>query len=44
MTYADGWREELENGRYELKDAQNRTVVERPATQQDHDRLGAIAR
>ena len=44
VTYADGWREELENGRYELKDAQNRTVVERPATRQDHDRLGAIAR
>lgn len=44
VTYADGWREELENGRYELKDAQNRTVVERPATQQDYNRLGAIAR
>ena len=44
VTYADGWREELENGRYELKDAQNRTVVERPATRQDYNRLGAIAR
>lgn len=44
VTYADGWREELENGRYELKDAQNRTVVERPATRQDYDRLGAMAR
>jgi hypothetical protein len=44
VTYSDGWREELENGRYELKDAQNRTVVERPATRQDYNRLGAIAR
>ncbi|MDQ1901633.1 hypothetical protein RAH32_14410 [Paracoccus sp. WLY502] len=44
VTYSDGWREELENGRYELKDAQNRTVVERPATRQDYDRLGAIVR
>lgn len=44
VTYADGWREELENGRYELKDAQNRTVVERPATRQDYNRLGALAR
>lgn len=44
MTYSDGWREEVENGRYELKDAKNRTVVERPATRQDYNRLGAIAR
>lgn len=44
VTYSDGWREEVENGRYELKDAQNRTVVERPATRQDYDRLGAIVR
>ena len=44
VTYADGWKEEVENGRYELKDAQNRTVVERAATRQDYDRLGAIGR
>ena len=44
VTYADGWKEEVENGRYELKDARNRTVVERAATRQDYDRLGAIAR
>ena len=44
VTYADGWREELESGRYELKDPQNRTVVERPATRQDYERLSAIPR
>lgn len=44
VTYADGWKEEVENGRYELKDAQNRTVVERAATRADYNRLSAIGR
>lgn len=44
VTYADGWREELENGRYELKDAQGRTVVERTATGQDVARLSSFSR
>ena len=44
VSYADGWREELENGRYELKDAQGRTVVERRATTEDMQRLSAFSR
>lgn len=41
VTYTDGWKEEIEHGRYELKDPSNRTVVERPATQDDVDRLNS---
>ncbi|VVT08633.1 conserved exported hypothetical protein [Rhizobium sp. EC-SD404] len=41
VTYSDGWKEEVENGRYELKDPTNQTVVERPATQSDIDRLNS---
>ena len=44
IGYSDGWKEEVENGRYELKSPGNRTVVERPATQADIDRLNAAAR
>ena len=44
VSYADGWREELENGRYELKDAQGRTVIERRATTEDMQRLSAFSR
>ena len=44
VTYTDGWREEIENGRYELKDNLNRTVVERPATQSDRSRLFSAVR
>ncbi|MEI4488835.1 hypothetical protein V8J36_21835 [Frigidibacter sp. MR17.14] len=44
VTYADGWREELEGGRYELKDARNRTVIERTATAADIERLRRLAR
>ncbi|KUJ78199.1 hypothetical protein AVO45_09425 [Ruegeria marisrubri] len=39
VTYVDGWKEEIQNGRYEMKDANNNTVVERNATQRDVDRL-----
>lgn len=41
VTYSDGWKEEVENGRYELKDPTNQTVVERAATQSDIDRLNS---
>lgn len=41
VIYADGWKEEIEHGRYELKNPANRTVVERPATQDDFDRLNS---
>ena len=44
VTYSDGWREEVENGRYELKDAQGRTVIERSATAQDRARLASFTR
>ena len=43
VTYADGTKEEIENGVYERKDAAGRTVEERPATQADIDRLAAVA-
>ena len=39
VDYANGWREELEAGRYELKDPNNNTVVERPASASDVRRL-----
>jgi len=43
VNYASGWKEKIKNGRYELKDPSNRTVVERPATDEDRDRLLAAA-
>lgn len=39
VRYSDGTKEEIENGRYERKDAAGRTVEERPATQADLDRI-----
>lgn len=42
VTYADGTKEEIENGRYERKNPAGRTVEERPATQADVDRLLAL--
>jgi hypothetical protein len=42
VTYGDGSREEIEDGRYEMKNAAGRTVEERPATQADIDRLLAL--
>lgn len=42
VTYADGSKEEIENGRYERKDSTGRTVEERAATQADFDRLSAL--
>lgn len=43
VRYSRGWKEEIENGVYELKDPANRTVIERPATAADWDRLVATA-
>lgn len=42
VSYSDGTREEIENGRYERKNAAGRTVEQRPATQADIDRLAAL--
>ena len=39
VTYSDGWKEEIESGRYELKDPAGNTVVERRATSADRTRL-----
>lgn len=39
LFYANGWREEIRNGRYELRDNKNRRVVERPAESGDYARL-----
>ena len=39
VTYSDGTKEEIESGFYERKDANGRTVEERPATQADVNRL-----
>jgi hypothetical protein len=39
VVNADGTKEEIENGRYELKNAAGRTIVERPATAADRARL-----
>jgi hypothetical protein len=43
VFYATGWKEEFEGGRYELKDPNNNTVVERPVTDADRARLQRIA-
>jgi hypothetical protein len=42
VTYSDGSREEIENGRYEAKNSAGWTIVERSATQADIDRLSAL--
>ena len=44
VTYTDGWKEEIESGRYQLKDSHNNTVIERPATSSDYARLAAASR
>ena len=44
VGYSTGWREQVERSRYELKDPNDNTVVERRATQEDVDRLMALAR
>jgi Ca2+-binding RTX toxin-like protein len=42
VNYADGTKEEIEAGRYELKDASGRTIEERDATEADLARLTAL--
>jgi hypothetical protein len=42
VVHADGTKEEIENGRFEQKNAQGRTIVERAATQADFARLRAF--
>ena len=44
VVHASGIKEEVENGRYELKDAAGRTIVERRATAADIARLAGLAR
>ncbi len=39
VTHPDGTKEEVENGKFEMKDATGRTIVERPATPDDIARL-----
>ena len=43
VVHPDGTKEEIENGRFEQKNAAGRTVVERPATQADAARLRGFA-
>lgn len=43
VQYNSGWKEEVQNGRYEMKDPANRTVVERRATTADLGRLMGLA-
>jgi hypothetical protein len=43
VRYTTGWKEEISVGRYELKDPNNNTVVERRATAADRRRLLALA-
>ncbi|MFD1981990.1 hypothetical protein ACFSOZ_04720 [Mesorhizobium newzealandense] len=42
VEHPDGITEEIENGRFEMKDALGRTIVERPATADDISRLQAL--
>ncbi|WP_319826022.1 calcium-binding protein [Thalassovita sp.] len=42
VKYADGTKEEIENGVYERKNSDNDTIVERAADQTDIDRLTAL--
>jgi hypothetical protein len=41
VVHASGIKEEIENGRFEMKDASGRTIVERRATRADIARLRA---
>ena len=43
VDYNTGWKEEVAGGRYELKDPNGNTVVERVATQSDVNRLIGLA-
>ena len=43
VIYPDGWKEELQNGWFELKDPAGRTVVERRATREGCSAAAGIA-
>lgn len=43
ISYADGSKEKVANGIYERKDSANETIVERPATPTDTNRLNDLA-
>lgn len=43
VIHADGTKEEVDDGVYEMKDAKGRTIVERRATQADINRLKDMA-
>ncbi len=43
VKHPNGVKEELENGRYEMKDASGRTIVERQATAEDIARMNDLA-
>ncbi|MER8377063.1 hypothetical protein [Mesorhizobium sp. M1406] len=42
VEHPDGTTEEIENDRFEMKDALGRTTIERPATARDFSRLQAL--
>lgn len=43
LTYTNGWSEEISSGQYKLKDQYNRTVVSRPASKADIQRMRQVA-
>ncbi len=43
VRYREGWSESLAEGRYRMADPDGNTVVERPATAEDRNRLQGIA-
>ncbi|WP_137701425.1 hypothetical protein [Marimonas lutisalis] len=40
VFYSNGWRESIRSGSYRMRDAYGRSVVSRPATEEDRKRLG----
>ena len=44
IIYSNGVKEEIENGRYQLKNPGGRTIAQRPATQGDLNRIGRNVR
>lgn len=44
VIHANGIKVEIEDGRFEMKDALGRTIVERPATRADFDEIEALLR
>jgi len=42
VTHPNGMKEDIHNGRFTMKDALDRTIVERPATPADVARLKSL--